>query len=54
MLDPSNAIARFNLLATGGSGGLLPDSGQVFAVETGWQYIDGHWLLRNASWKPAL
>ena len=54
VLDPSNAIARFNLLATGGSGGLLPDSGQVFAVETGWQYIVGHWLLRNASWKPAL
>jgi len=52
--DSSNAIARFKLLATGGSGGLLPDSGQVFAVETGWQFIDGQWLLRNASWKPVM
>ena len=50
----SDAIARFSVLATGGSGGLLPDSGQVYQVETGWRLVDGEWKLLNASWKPNL
>lgn len=49
-----DAVARFPVLATGGSGGLLPESGQAYQVETGWRLIDGEWKLRNASWKPAL
>lgn len=48
------AVARFNVLATGGSGGLLPDSGQVYRVETGWRRIGGEWKLLNASWKPRM
>jgi hypothetical protein len=48
----TDAIARFNVLATGGSGGLLPDSGQVYRVETGWRLLDGDWRLVNASWTP--
>ena len=48
----AEAIARFTVLATGGSGGLLPDSGQVYRVETGWHRIDGEWRLLNASWTP--
>jgi hypothetical protein len=47
-----DAVARFSVLATGGSGGLLPDSGQVYEVETGWRLLDGEWKLLNASWKP--
>ncbi len=50
----ADAIARFSVLATGGSGGLLPDSGQVFDVETGWRLVDGEWRLLNANWKPRL
>ncbi len=50
----SEAIARFSVLATGGSGGLLPDSGQVYQVETGWRLVDGEWKLLNASWTPNL
>ena len=50
----TEAIARFNVIATGGSGGLLPDSGQVYQVETGWRLVDGEWQLLNASWKPNL
>lgn len=50
----SDAIARFSVLATGGSGGLLPDSGQVYQVETGWRLVDGEWKLLNASWTPNL
>ena len=49
-----DAVARFSVLATGGSGGLLPDSGQVYEVETGWRLVDGKWKLLNASWKPKL
>lgn len=50
----ADAVARFNVLVTGGSGGLLPDSGQVYRVETGWRRSDGEWRLLNAGWKPAL
>ena len=50
----SDAIARFSVLATSGSGGLLPDSGQVYQVETGWRLVNGEWKLLNASWKPNL
>jgi hypothetical protein len=47
-----DAIARFSVLATGGSGGLLPDSGQVYQFETGWRLVDGEWKLLTASWTP--
>lgn len=50
----TDAVARFNLLATGSSGGLLPENGQAYRVETGWRYIDGEWRLRSASWKAVL
>ena len=48
------AVARFSVLATGGSGGLLPDTGQVYRVETGWRLVDGEWKLLSASWTPNL
>lgn len=54
MRGERDAIARFSVLATGGSGGLLPDSGQVYEVETGWRLVDGEWKLRSAEWKPKL
>jgi hypothetical protein len=50
----SDAIARFSVLATGGSGGFLPESGQLYQVETGWRMVDGEWLLLNASRTPNL
>lgn len=50
----TDAIARFSVLATGGSGGLLPESGQIYQVETGWRLVDGEWKLLNASWTPNL
>ena len=49
-----DAVARFSVLATGGSGDFLPDMGQVYDVETGWRLVDGEWKLRNANWKPKL
>lgn len=49
-----NAMAHFTVLATGGSGGLLPDSGQAYEVETGWRMAGGGWKLLSAEWKPKL
>ena len=44
------ATAQFQILVTGG-GGLLPDRGQLFAVQTQWQRLDGDWLLSEANWE---
>ena len=49
-----DAVATFTVLATGGSGGLLLDSGQVYQIETGWRLVDGEWKLLSAEWKPKL
>jgi hypothetical protein len=45
------ASAHFKLLVTGG-GGLLPESGQLFEVETHWLRVSDDWLLEKADWKP--
>ena len=50
----ASATASFTVLATGGSGGLLPERGQVFNVETGWRLDDGEWRLVSAKWTPRL
>ena len=44
------ANAQFQILVTGG-GGLLPERGQLFAVKTYWQRIDGDWMLIKADWQ---
>ena len=49
-----DATARFTVLATGGSGGLLPQDGQVFQVQTGWRLVDGEWKLLSAQWTPRM
>jgi hypothetical protein len=46
------AEANFHVLVTGG-GGLLPDSGQVYAVESAWLRDGSDWLLEKANWEPA-
>jgi len=50
-ISEGQASAQFNILVTGG-GGLLPDRGQLFEVETGWVRDDGDWLLSEANWEP--
>lgn len=49
-----DAIARFTVLATAGSGGLLPQDGQVYEVETAWHLEGSDWRLRSAQWQPKL
>lgn len=45
------ASAQFNILVTGG-GGLLPERGQLFEVETNWIRDGSDWLLSKADWEP--
>jgi len=44
------ATAHFRILVTGG-GGLLPDSGQLFEVETEWLREGSDWMLSKADWE---
>lgn len=54
VMQDQHARVRFDAVVTGGSGGLLPESGQAYAVETGWRMEDGEWRLVNAQWHPKL
>ena len=45
---------RFSAAPRGGSGGVLPQSAQVYEVETGWRIIDGDWRMTSARWEPRL
>jgi hypothetical protein len=53
-LHAQQATVRFTAALTAGGAGALPESGQVYDVETGWREVDGDWRLVNASWKPRL
>lgn len=44
------ASAHFRILVTGG-GGLLPDRGQLYDVETHWLRDGSDWMLEKADWK---
>lgn len=52
-LKEEYATVRFSAVLTGGAG-VLPASGQLYDVETGWRLVDGEWRLVNANWKPRL
>lgn len=49
--DSDHATVRFTAAVTGGTDGLLPESGQVHDVLTGWRFADGRWQLTSAEWK---
>jgi hypothetical protein len=48
--DENYASAHFKLLVTGGAG-LLPESGQLFEVETQWLLDGSEWMLEKADWE---
>ena len=52
-LRPGHATVEFTAMLTGGSGGLLPDSGQLFNVTTGWRMDANQWRLTSAQWVAA-
>lgn len=53
-VNRSRANATFNALTTGGDGGLLPSSGELYRVESEWQLVDDEWKLLKLSGKRAL
>lgn len=51
-MQGDRATVRFTAVLTGGAGGLLPQTGQLYDVETGWRMQDGDWTLTSAMWTP--
>lgn len=54
MQQPRNATIRFQALATGGDGSLLPGQVQAYDVTTAWRETDGEWRMVHADWTPRL
>lgn len=46
-LQHDHATVAFTAMLTGGSGGLLPDSGRLHNVRTGWRLEGGDWKLTS-------
>lgn len=53
-MQDDHATVQFTAVLTGGAGGLLPEAGQLYNVETGWRSEDGQWRLTSAKWMPQL
>ncbi len=54
VLRDGHATVRFTAALTGGSGRFLPDSAQLYEIESGWREEDGDWHLTSIRWTPAL
>lgn len=54
MQGSDRATVEVQAVLLGGSAALLPESGQVYAIRTGWRLDAGEWQLVHASWQPAL
>ncbi len=50
----THATVEFSAVVTGGGGGWLPETGQVYRVRSGWRVEDGEWRLTSAEWTPQL
>jgi len=48
------ATVKFTAALTGGAGGMLPESGQVYDVSTDWRQNGDEWELVAAEWTPKL
>ena len=49
-----NATVRFTAALSGGRGGLLPETAQVYRVETGWRLEGDAWRLTSVHWQADL
>ncbi len=49
-MQQDHATVHCTAALTGGSGNLLPDSGQVYDVTSGWRLEDGDWQLTSIKW----
>jgi hypothetical protein len=53
-ISGDHATVRFDAALTGGSGSPLPETAQLYVVETGWRLEDGDWRLTSATWQGRL
>jgi len=44
------ATATMTVTLTGGAGGLIPERGAIYEVETGWKQSGGEWVCISANW----
>ncbi len=51
MHGEERAQVTVNAVLTGGSGGLLPDSGRRLRIDSGWRQDDGEWRCISATWQ---
>lgn len=48
--EGGRASVRVDVLATGSAGGLLPEAGRRFRIDSGWREEDGEWRCISATW----
>ena len=53
-MQGERARVEFDVVLTGGAGGLLPERAQAYAIESGWREVDGEWVVFAAEWEPKL
>ncbi|MDN5781404.1 MAG: nuclear transport factor 2 family protein [Luteimonas sp.] len=49
-LQGDHATLHTTAMLTGGAGGLLPETGRVYAITAGWRMEDGEWRMTSLSW----
>ncbi len=54
VIDGERAQARLRVVATGGSGGLLPERGRTWEFDSAWRRERGQWKVFNAEWREGL
>jgi hypothetical protein len=50
-IQTPRATATMTVTLSGGAGGLLPERGAIYDVETGWKQVGGDWQCISASWR---
>lgn len=50
----SGAQVSLTVGVSGGNSRLLPESGQVYDVRSGWRLRDGEWRMTSIEWTPKL
>jgi len=51
MHGEDRATVKVDAILTGGSGGLLPESGNHVRIDSGWRQEDGDWRCITATWR---
>lgn len=53
-LSGDRARVRLSVTLTGGAGGLIPERGAVYAIDSGWKQDGGEWRCISANWEQSL